>query len=121
MTRTEAPGMGAPCESRTKPLICPVSNWACAGTASAMSATATRHATHRILDCTDVDISPPWPCGLAIAGEWVERSMPAANEPFSQEISNSEITPSRPKGKTFRRQPDDVSSTYDVLLRYLLL
>src|SRR5258707_14341442 len=107
MTRTEAPGMGAPCESRTKPLICPVSNWACAGTAIAMSATATRHATHRILDGTDVDISPPWPCGLAIAGEWVERSMPAANEPLSQEISNSEITPSRPKGKTFRRRPDD--------------
>ena len=57
MMRTVAPGTAAPCESRTKPLIWPLSNWACAGTASATSATATRHASHRILGCTDVDIS----------------------------------------------------------------
>src|SRR5207244_2852618 len=64
MTRTVAPGMGAPCESRTKPLICPVSNWACAGTASAASASATRHASHRVLGFTDVDMS----ASLAFAG-----------------------------------------------------
>ena len=60
MTRTVAPGTAAPCESRTNPLICPLSNCARAGAARARSARTSGTTSQCVLGLAagvDVDIS----------------------------------------------------------------